>query len=109
MRHAVKKYEVGSWRKFKNCCCSPFQRNGLNLTVIEPPEPGDIIWENLNLPKMERFKRQAIATLLAAVLIIGCFFSIVLIKWLKSEFLEGKRKEAEFSGSVNNNGEVTYD
>ena len=73
--------------------------------MTKPPEPGDIIWENLNLTKMQRFKRQVIATLLAAVLIIGTFFSILLLKWLQAEFLKKKSKEFEELGF----DELTHD
>ena len=56
MREAVHKYEVKTfWEKLKNRCCCV--KKELKLKVVEPPLPGDIIWENLHVTAFDRLLR----------------------------------------------------
>ena len=108
MRNAVHEYEVtNSGKRLMNAlfCLS----DKIDYKVSEPPEPGDIIWENLNLHIVDRLCRQMITTSLGGILIMGCFFSILLIKVLKTAFLNAKDEEAEELGNFDSDGHVIYD
>lgn len=65
----------------KNCFTGTKERiKGMVVRVIEPPEPQDIIWENLGTPLNEKLKRRVLTNLFSFFLLVVSFTCILLLK-----------------------------
>ena len=70
----------------------------LKLKVYEAPEPGDIIWENLNISFRERLERGVVTGVLGFFLICVCFFAVWGISLLQGKAIEDAKEKAEAEG-----------
>jgi len=80
------------------CCClagDNAEDIRLDFNVSAPPQPGDIIWENLNITECERFGRRVLTGVLALLLIAGCFFAVWGVTVAKKSYLADRKEELE--------------
>ena len=70
----------------------------LKLKVYDPPEPGDIIWENLNISVRQRLERGVVTGVLGFFLIGVCFFAVWGISLLQGKAIEDAKEKAEAEG-----------
>ena len=45
----------------------------ISFHTREPPEPNDVIWENLNITLCERIKTSVIIAILGLITLVACF------------------------------------
>jgi hypothetical protein len=78
----------------KNCFTGTKERiKGKVVRVAEPPEPSDIIWENLGTPLKAKFKRRVLASFLSFFLLAVSFGCILALKLWKNRLSKEQNEE----------------
>jgi len=81
----------------KNCFTGTKERiKGTVVRVMEPPEPSDIIWENLGTPLKAKFKRRLVTNFLSFLLLIVSFVCILLLKIWQNQLTQSSDKEGQW-------------
>lgn len=95
-------YKNSCMKFLSKCTCGRFFKS--DFVVREPPEPGDIIWENLSVTSSERCKRKILTTILSFFLILGCFLAVFFVSRYKIDRIETVKEvaveEMEEEGTV---------
>ena len=71
------------------------------LTVIQAPEPSDIIWENLTVSLTQKFCRRVLTALITIVLILLSFFIVLGMKHYQFTKYEDYTSNGQISNSDN--------
>ena len=66
---------------------------GKVVEVSEPPEPSDILWENLGTPLGVKLKRRILTAFLTLFLLAFSFFTILGLKYAQYKYIESQRED----------------
>lgn len=88
MARCVEDYE--RYKSFPRNLCVPdkLKFRGTSIRVVKAPEPDEIMWENLEITKTQRFMYQSRNNIIVFAVMIICFAVIVQVCVLKAKYQE---------------------